>query len=107
MAAADNQRLFAISVRLNIVPLLPLFFGLSLGPSSFISAALFRSSNARRWIIVRNRVIRLRGAILSRRISLLIAFASPFRTRSLSLSLLSVYRAIAMVIGRAKLPPLV
>ena len=69
----DNQRLFAISVPLKyrFSPLcsLSVFRIVVWDPRHLSARRFFGRANARRWIIVRNRVIRLRGAILSRRIS--------------------------------------
>lgn len=65
----NNQRLFAISVRLNIAYLSPLVFPEIVRPPFIYQRRVFSvEQRAPRWIIVRNRVIRLRGAILSRRI---------------------------------------
>lgn len=66
IGAGNNQRLFAISVRLNIPPLV---FPEIVRPPFIYQRRVFSvEQRAPRWIIVRNRVIRLRGAILSRRI---------------------------------------
>lgn len=69
IGAGNNQRLFAISVRLNIAYPLPCFPRNCSPPIHLSEARVFSvEQRAPRWIIVRNRVIRLRGAILSRRI---------------------------------------